>query len=162
MKMKRVSLGQESGYEQRHQAEEQQLRQEFRGKHAKAVNLEVYKQQLKDIERSFGALLLQPTGLTVGASGAVFGLMGAAIIVVIVLLSAGIGFWQKARSDQAVGLLRKGRIVQEGRMGAQDGAPGRISVARHRLGTIVKAATHHQVEVRESEGRIDVRVVVDV
>jgi type IV pilus assembly protein PilO len=44
---------------QRRQAEELQLRQEFREKHAKAVNLEVYKQQLKDIERSFGALLRQ-------------------------------------------------------------------------------------------------------
>jgi len=33
---------------------------------------------------------------------------------------------------------------------------------RHHLGTIVKAATHHHAEVRESEGRVDVRVVVDV
>ena len=49
---------------QRHQAEEQALRQEFRDKHAKAVNLEVYKQQLKDIERSFGALLRQLPGKT--------------------------------------------------------------------------------------------------
>jgi type IV pilus assembly protein PilO len=49
---------------QRHQAQEQQLRQEFRDKHAKAVNLEVYKQQLKDIERSFGALLRQLPGKT--------------------------------------------------------------------------------------------------
>ena len=49
---------------QRHQAEEQQLRQEFRDKHAKAVNLELYKQQLKDIERSFGALLRQLPGKT--------------------------------------------------------------------------------------------------
>src|SRR3984893_15892254 len=47
---------------QRHLAQEQQLRQEFRDKHAKAVNLEVYKQQLKDIERSFGALLRQLPG----------------------------------------------------------------------------------------------------
>ena len=30
---------------------------------------------------SFGALLLTPSGLTVGASGAIFGLMGAAIVV---------------------------------------------------------------------------------
>jgi type IV pilus assembly protein PilO len=45
-------------------AEEQQLRQEFRDKHAKAVNLDVYKQQLKDIERSFGALLRQLPGKT--------------------------------------------------------------------------------------------------
>jgi SHS2 domain-containing protein len=37
-----------------------------------------------------------------------------------------------------------------------------LDPARHRLGTIVKAATHHQVEVRESAGRVDVRVVVDV
>jgi type IV pilus assembly protein PilO len=45
-------------------AEEQTLKQEFRDKHAKAVNLEVYKQQLKDIERSFGALLRQLPGRT--------------------------------------------------------------------------------------------------
>jgi type IV pilus assembly protein PilO len=49
---------------QRREAEEQQLRAEFRDKHAKAVNLEVYKQQLKDIERSFGALLRQLPGKT--------------------------------------------------------------------------------------------------
>jgi len=49
---------------QQHQAEEQALRQEFKTKHAKAVNLELYKQQLKDIERSFGALLRQLPGKT--------------------------------------------------------------------------------------------------
>ncbi|HEY2807887.1 MAG TPA: type 4a pilus biogenesis protein PilO [Steroidobacteraceae bacterium] len=45
-------------------AEEDQLKQEFKNKHAKAVNLELYKQQLKDIERSFGALLRQLPGRT--------------------------------------------------------------------------------------------------
>jgi type IV pilus assembly protein PilO len=49
---------------QQREAEEQTLRQEFRTKHAKAVNLELYKQQLKDIERSFGALLRQLPGRT--------------------------------------------------------------------------------------------------
>jgi type IV pilus assembly protein PilO len=49
---------------QRRQAEEQSLRAQFREKHAKAVNLEIYKQQLKDIERSFGALLRQLPGKT--------------------------------------------------------------------------------------------------
>lgn len=49
---------------QQRQDEEQGLRQEFRTKHAKAVNLELYKQQLKDIERSFGALLRQLPGKT--------------------------------------------------------------------------------------------------
>ena len=49
---------------QQRQAEEQSLRTEFKNKHAKAVNLEVYKQQLKDIERSFGALLRQLPGKT--------------------------------------------------------------------------------------------------
>jgi type IV pilus assembly protein PilO len=39
--------------------QEQQLRNEFRVKHSKAVNLAVYKQQLSDIEKSFGALLRQ-------------------------------------------------------------------------------------------------------
>jgi SHS2 domain-containing protein len=37
-----------------------------------------------------------------------------------------------------------------------------IDPARHALGTIVKAVTHHRVEVTESAGRTDVRVVVDV
>jgi len=49
---------------QRREDVEQQLRQEFRAKHAKAVNLDLYKQQLKDIERSFGALLRQLPGKT--------------------------------------------------------------------------------------------------
>jgi len=48
----------------RYQGEEQSLRDEYKRKHAKAVNLEVYKQQLKDIERSFGALLRQLPGKT--------------------------------------------------------------------------------------------------
>ena len=49
---------------QQHQAEEQSLRNEFKTKHSKAVNLELYKQQLKDIERSFGALLRELPGKT--------------------------------------------------------------------------------------------------
>ena len=49
---------------QQREDEEQKLRKEFKTKHAKAVNLEVYKQQLKDIERSFGALLRQLPGKT--------------------------------------------------------------------------------------------------
>lgn len=35
------------------------LRQEFKDKHSKATNLDVYKQQLADIEKSFGAMLRQ-------------------------------------------------------------------------------------------------------
>jgi type IV pilus assembly protein PilO len=45
-------------------AEEQKLRTTFKSKHSKAVNLEVYQQQLADIERSFGALLRQLPGKT--------------------------------------------------------------------------------------------------
>jgi len=41
------------------QNQEDQLRNEYRTKHAKATNLEVYKQQLADIEKSFGAMLRQ-------------------------------------------------------------------------------------------------------
>jgi type IV pilus assembly protein PilO len=48
----------------REKSEEQGLRTEFKTKHAKAVNLAVYKQQLQDIERSFGALLRQLPGKT--------------------------------------------------------------------------------------------------
>lgn len=39
--------------------EELSLKQEFENKQAKAVNLDAYKQQLKDIEESFGAMLRQ-------------------------------------------------------------------------------------------------------
>ena len=49
---------------ERAESEELTLRDEFRTKHSKAVNLEVYKGQLKDIERSFGALLRQLPGKT--------------------------------------------------------------------------------------------------
>ncbi|MDR2216347.1 MAG: type 4a pilus biogenesis protein PilO [Nevskiaceae bacterium] len=45
-------------------ATEQKLRTEFREKHAKAVNLDLYKTQLDDIERSFGAMLRQLPGKT--------------------------------------------------------------------------------------------------
>jgi len=41
------------------QDQEDKLRGEFRSKHAKATNLDVYKQQLVDIEKSFGAMLRQ-------------------------------------------------------------------------------------------------------
>ncbi len=45
-------------------AEENSLRSTFKEKHQKAVNLQVYEAQLKDIERSFGALLRQLPGRT--------------------------------------------------------------------------------------------------
>ena len=48
----------------RFEADEQKLRNEFREMHGKAVNLELYKQQLADIERSFGAMLRQLPGKT--------------------------------------------------------------------------------------------------
>src|SRR6185312_15618337 len=42
----------------------QDVRTEFQQKHARAVNLGVYKQQLRDLQRSFGALLRQLPGKT--------------------------------------------------------------------------------------------------
>jgi len=46
---------------------------------------------------SFGALLLEPRALTVGASGAIFGLMGAALVVMrnrgINPMESGLGLW---------------------------------------------------------------------
>src|SRR5487761_622214 len=49
---------------QQKENEEQSLRLEFQHKHSQAVNLSVYKQQLKDLQRSFGALLRQLPGRT--------------------------------------------------------------------------------------------------
>jgi type IV pilus assembly protein PilO len=49
---------------QQKEAQEQSLRSEFQQKHAQAVNLAVYEQQLKDLQRSFGALLRQLPGKT--------------------------------------------------------------------------------------------------
>lgn len=46
----------------RFESDEVKLRAEFKEKHAKAVNLDLYKQQLDDIERSFGAMLRQLPG----------------------------------------------------------------------------------------------------
>jgi SHS2 domain-containing protein len=37
-----------------------------------------------------------------------------------------------------------------------------IDPPRHRLGTVVKAATYHQVRVSESPGRAEVSLIVDV
>jgi len=48
----------------KYEREEVTLRNEFKSKHAKAVNLDLYKQQLEDIERSFGAMLRQLPGRT--------------------------------------------------------------------------------------------------
>jgi membrane associated rhomboid family serine protease len=46
---------------------------------------------------SFGALLLQKTGYTVGASGAIFGLMGAAVVIMrnrgMDPMESGLGLW---------------------------------------------------------------------
>jgi type IV pilus assembly protein PilO len=49
---------------QRFESEEMDLRTQYREKHSKAVNLDLYKQQLADIERSFGAMLRQLPGRT--------------------------------------------------------------------------------------------------
>jgi type IV pilus assembly protein PilO len=46
------------------EGEEVKLREEFKSKHAKAVNLELYKEQLAEIETSFGAMLRQLPGRT--------------------------------------------------------------------------------------------------
>jgi len=46
------------------QSEEQTLRQEFKTKQAKAVNLELYRQQLEEIQKSFGTMLRQLPGAT--------------------------------------------------------------------------------------------------
>ena len=37
-----------------------------------------------------------------------------------------------------------------------------LNPGRHRVGTVVKAATFHQVQVRETDGRWEIRVVLDV
>ncbi|MFT3906815.1 MAG: type 4a pilus biogenesis protein PilO [Steroidobacteraceae bacterium] len=53
-----VWQGRQPELQQRYDVEAQ-LRNEYTTKHAKAVNLPIYKQQLADIEKSFGAMLRQ-------------------------------------------------------------------------------------------------------
>jgi len=45
-------------------------------------------------------------------------------------------------------------------LGRLHGEP--LDTGRHRLGTVVKAATLHRVSVEEREGRHEVRIIVDV
>lgn len=49
---------------ERKEQQEQQLRQEFSGKQARAANLDAYKAQLEEMRRSFGAMLRQLPGET--------------------------------------------------------------------------------------------------
>ena len=52
-------------------------------------------------------------------------------------------------------------VCEEGVVhGVLHGEP--LDTDRHPTGTIVKAATHHHVEIQEAVNRVDVRVVVDV
>ena len=52
-------------------------------------------------------------------------------------------------------------VCEEGVVhGVLHGEP--LDTDRHPSGTIVKAATHHRVEIQEALNRVDVRVVVDV
>jgi type IV pilus assembly protein PilO len=48
----------------KYQKEEETLRAEFKTKHGKAVNLDLYKQQLEEINKTFGAMLRQLPGKT--------------------------------------------------------------------------------------------------
>lgn len=53
-----VTLGQLDELDQG-RVKEVELKQEYQGKYARAVNLELYKQQLKDVNTAFGTLLRQ-------------------------------------------------------------------------------------------------------
>lgn len=54
-----IDLGSQFGRLNQSEIQEQQLKQDFRTKYTKVINLETYKLQMKEMEESFGAMLRQ-------------------------------------------------------------------------------------------------------
>jgi type IV pilus assembly protein PilO len=132
------------------QSKEQELREEFRTKHAKAVNLNLYKQQLEDIQKSFGAMLRQLPGKT----------EMEALLVDISQTGVGVGLTQQLFQPQP----EQGRDFY-----AERPIKIRLTGTYHQMGEFVsgvaalpRIVTLHNVELKQVQGGAFDQLQLDV
>lgn len=134
------------------QAEQQErsLRDEFRTKHAKAVNLNLYKQQLEDIQKSFGAMLRQLPGKT----------EMEALLVDISQTGVGVGLTQQLFQPQP---------EQSRDFYAERPIKIRLTGTYHQMGEFVsgiaalpRIVTLHNVEIKQAPGGVFDQLQLDV
>ena len=132
------------------QAKEQELREEFRTKHAKAVNLNLYKQQLEDIQKSFGAMLRQLPGKT----------EMEALLVDISQTGVGVGLTQQLFQPQP---------EQSRDFYAERPIKIRLTGSYHQMGEFVsgiaalpRIVTLHNVELKQVQGGAFDQLQLDV
>jgi type IV pilus assembly protein PilO len=131
-------------------AKELSLREEFKTKHGKAVNLDLYKQQLVDIEKSFGAMLRQLPGKTELEN----------LLVDISQAGAQAGLQQDEFKPQP---------EQSRDFYAEKPIKLRLSGSYHQMGEFVsniaalyRVVTLHDMTIRSATGKTDDKLVMDV
>ena len=124
----------------RAEQQEASLRDEFRTKHAKAVNLNLYKEQLEDIQKSFGAMLRQLPGKT----------EMEALLVDLSQTGVGVGLQQTLFQPQP---------EQAREFYAERPIKIRLTGSYHQMGEFVsgiaalpRIVTLHNVEIKQSAG----------
>jgi type IV pilus assembly protein PilO len=134
----------------RSQEQERTLREEFRTKHAKAVNLNLYKQQLEDIQKSFGAMLRQLPGKT----------EMEALLVDISQTGVGVGLAQQLFQPQP---------EQSRDFYAERPIKIRLTGTYHQMGEFVsgiaalpRIVTLHNVEIKQAPGGTFDQLQLDV
>ena len=132
------------------QGQERTLRDEFRTKHAKAVNLNLYKQQLDDIQKSFGAMLRQLPGRT----------EMEALLVDISQTGVGVGLAQQLFQPQP---------EQSRDFYAERPIKIRLTGTYHQMGEFVsgiaalpRIVTLHNVEIKQLQGGAFDQLQMDV
>jgi type IV pilus assembly protein PilO len=132
------------------QEQERTLREEFRTKHAKAVNLNLYRQQLEDIQKSFGAMLRQLPGKT----------EMEALLVDISQTGVGVGLTQQLFQPQP---------EQSRDFYAERPIKIRLTGSYHQMGEFVsgiaalpRIVTLHNVELKQVQGGAFDQLQLDV
>jgi len=132
------------------QEKERTLREEFRTKHAKAVNLNLYRQQLEDIQKSFGAMLRQLPGKT----------EMEALLVDISQTGVGVGLTQQLFQPQP---------EQSRDFYAERPIKIRLTGTYHQMGEFVsgiaalpRIVTLHNVEIKQVQGGAFDQLQMDV
>jgi type IV pilus assembly protein PilO len=131
-------------------AKEVSLRDEFKTKHGKAVNLDLYKQQLVDIEKSFGTMLRQLPGKTEMEN----------LLIDISQAATQAGLQQDQFSPQA---------EQSRDFYAEKPIKLRLAGSYHQIGEFVsniaalyRIVTLHDMNIRSATGKADDKLIMDV